>query len=313
MIFALAMGLILLFIFMGVSIPLSFLSGSFFLAIFAGARTGSFATNAYYMLDSIAMLAIPLFVVGGQLVEKSGIANVLIEVGDRLLRKVKGGMAAAIPVVSCFFGAMCGSALATANTLATAMAPDMVKKGWDKRYVAALIAASSPMGFMIPPNVNAIVFSTAVSGASVGELFMSTIIPAIIWTGLYLLINRLIYTQYYDPTKRSDYVSEKVETGEATPSCRIPAARASIVAALAFCVRLSCLPRPTFPSSLTAIRSDHTGFSAGRADFPTLITENSRMGASIRSRRRRSQQEPSQCSAPLVAAAGEIQQRETVS
>lgn len=147
MIFALAMGLILLFIFMGVSIPLSFLSGSFFLAIFAGARTGSFATNAYYMLDSIAMLAIPLFVVGGQLVEKSGIANVLIEVGDRLLRKVKGGMAAAIPVVSCFFGAMCGSALATANTLATAMAPDMVKKGWDKRYVAALIAASSPMGF----------------------------------------------------------------------------------------------------------------------------------------------------------------------
>ena len=216
MIFALAMGLILLFIFMGVSIPLSFLSGSFFLAIFAGARTGSFATNAYYMLDSIAMLAIPLFVVGGQLVEKSGIANVLIEVGDRLLRKVKGGMAAAIPVVSCFFGAMCGSALATANTLATAMAPDMVKKGWDKRYVAALIAASSPMGFMIPPNVNAIVFSTAVSGASVGELFMSTIIPAIIWTGLYLLINRLIYTQYYDPTKRSDYVSEKVETGEAT-------------------------------------------------------------------------------------------------
>lgn len=92
MIFALAMGLILLFIFMGVSIPLSFHSGSFFLAIFAGARTGSFATNAYYMLDSIAMLAIPLFVVGGQLVEKSGIANVLIEVGDRLLRKVKGGM-----------------------------------------------------------------------------------------------------------------------------------------------------------------------------------------------------------------------------
>ena len=53
MIFALAMGLILLFIFMGVSIPLSFLSGSFFLAIFAGARTGSFATNAYYMLEGI--------------------------------------------------------------------------------------------------------------------------------------------------------------------------------------------------------------------------------------------------------------------
>lgn len=205
MIFAASMILILLLIFIGVAIPLAFLSGSFFLALFAGARAGSFATNAYYMLDSISMLAIPLFVVGGQLVERSGIANVLIELGDRLLHKVKGGMAATIPVVSCFFGAMCGSALATANTLASAMAPDLVRKGWDKRYIAALIAASSPMGFMIPPNVNAIVFSTAVSGASVGELFMSTIIPAIIWTGLYLIINRVIYVHYYTPVDSASY------------------------------------------------------------------------------------------------------------
>ena len=202
MIFALSMVVILALIFIGVSIPLSFLSGAFFLAIFAGASTGTFATAAYHTLNSLAMLAIPLFVVGGQLVEKSGIANVLIELGDRLLHRVKGGMAAAIPVVSCFFGAMCGSALATANTLATAMAPDLVRRGWDKRYIAALIAASSPMGFMIPPNVNAIVFSTAVSGASVGELFASTIVPAIIWTGLYLIINRVLYVQYYDPSKR---------------------------------------------------------------------------------------------------------------
>lgn len=214
MIFALSMVLILLLIFTGVAIPLSFLGGSFFLAIFASARMGSFATNAYYMLDSIAMLAIPLFVVGGQLVERSGIANVLIELGDRLLHKVKGGMAATIPVVSCFFGAMCGSALATANTLASAMAPDLVRKGWDKRYIAALIAASSPMGFMIPPNVNAIVFSTAVSGASVGELFMSTIIPAIIWTGLYLIINRVIYVHYYTPAASGAGPEQKISIAQ---------------------------------------------------------------------------------------------------
>lgn len=216
MIFAASMILILLLIFIGVAIPLAFLSGSFFLAIFAGARFGTFATNAYYMLDSISMLAIPLFVVGGQLVERSGIANVLIELGDRLLHKVKGGMAATIPVVSCFFGAMCGSALATANTLASAMAPDLVRKGWDKRYVAALIAASSPMGFMIPPNVNAIVFSTAVSGASVGELFMSTIVPAIIWTGLYLIINRVIYVHYYNPVEAGSY-TESVQASDSQP------------------------------------------------------------------------------------------------
>lgn len=107
-------------------------------------------------------------------------------------------LTATIPVVSCFFGALCGSALATANTLSTAMVPELEKKGYDKAYLAALIAASSPFGFMIPPNVNAIIFAS-VSSASVGALFMATIVPGLIWAGLYLIINRIIYIKYYHP------------------------------------------------------------------------------------------------------------------
>lgn len=69
---------------------------------------------------------------------------------------------------------------------------------YDKAYLAALIAASSPFGFMIPPNVNAIIFAS-VSSASVGALFMATIVPGLIWAGLYLIINRIIYIKYYHP------------------------------------------------------------------------------------------------------------------
>ena len=62
------------------------------------------------------------------------------------------------------------------------MVPELEKKGYDKAYLAALIAASSPFGFMIPPNVNAIIFAS-VSSASVGALFMATIVPGLIWAG----------------------------------------------------------------------------------------------------------------------------------
>ena len=198
MIFGIAAVLILLMIFSGVAVPLAFLGGSFFVAYMGLGSTGTFATNAFYILNSISMLAIPLFIVGGSLIERSGIANVLIRVADKMLHNVKGGLTATIPVVSCFFGALCGSALATANTLSTAMVPELEKKGYDKAYLAALIAASSPFGFMIPPNVNAIIFAS-VSSASVGALFMATIVPGLIWAGLYLIINRIIYIKYYHP------------------------------------------------------------------------------------------------------------------
>ena len=194
MIFGIAAVLILLMIFSGVAVPLAFLGGSFFVAYMGLGSTGTFATNAFYILNSISMLAIPLFIVGGSLIERSGIANVLIRVADKMLHNVKGGLTATIPVVSCFFGALCGSALATANTLSTAMVPELEKKGYDKAYLAALIAASSPFGFMIPPNVNAIIFAS-VSSASVGALFMATIVPGLIWAGLYLIINRIISTK----------------------------------------------------------------------------------------------------------------------
>lgn len=163
MIFGIAAVLILLMIFSGVAVPLAFLGGSFFVAYMGLGSTGTFATNAFYILNSISMLAIPLFIVGGSLIERSGIANVLIRVADKMLHNVKGGLTATIPVVSCFFGALCGSALATANTLSTAMVPELEKKGYDKAYLAALIAASSPFGFMIPPNVNAIIFASVSS------------------------------------------------------------------------------------------------------------------------------------------------------
>lgn len=198
---------ILLLIFVGMSIPYCFLSGSLLFALLSGSGTGSYVSTAFYSLNSFSVLAIPLFMIAGTLMEKSGIARTLIDLAEAMLRKVKGGMSATIPVVACFFGALSGSGTATVTTLSSMMAPRLKELGWDKRYIAALIAASGPLGYMIPPNMNAIIYAT-VSDASVAALFLATVIPGLIWAGLYLVANRMVYADWFHPEKASLPASE---------------------------------------------------------------------------------------------------------
>lgn len=196
----LAIGVILVLILLGMSVPWCFLCGSLVYVLTTGASTGSFVSTAFYSLESTSTLAIPLFMVAGTLLERSGIARMLIDLAEKMMRKFEGGMGATIPVVACFFGALSGSGTATVTTLSSMMAPRLREMGWDKRYLAAFIAACGPLGYMIPPNMNAILYSN-VSSASVSGLFLATVIPGIIWAGLYLLINRLTYYRWYDSSK----------------------------------------------------------------------------------------------------------------
>lgn len=196
----LAVVVILALILLGMSVPWCFLCGSLVYVLVTGASTGSFVSTALYSLESTSTLAIPLFMAAGVLLEKSGIARTLIDLAEKLMRRFKGGMGATIPVVACFFGALSGSGTATVTTLSSMMAPRLREMGWDKRYLAAFIAACGPLGYMIPPNMNAILYSN-VSSASVSGLFLATIIPGLIWAGLYLVINRVVYQKWHDPEK----------------------------------------------------------------------------------------------------------------
>ena len=194
--------IILCLIFLGMGIPLAFLTGALVFAFTTGLSTGSFGSTAYFALESFSLLAVPLFMLAGLIIERSGIGATLIDLGERMLKKIKGGMGATIPVVSCLFGALCGSALATASTMCTMLGPRLEEKGWNKAYVYALIAVSSPFGYMIPPNMNAIIYAK-VANASVADLFLATIIPGCLWAGLYLIINRIIYVNYYNPIQNT--------------------------------------------------------------------------------------------------------------
>lgn len=195
---ALPIILVLVFIFAGVGIPFSFLAGAMIWSLMEGGSLGSFVSTSYYSLDAYSLLALPLFMSAGILLDKSGIAKQLVNLAEMLLRKVKGGLGATIPVVSAFYGALSGSGLACLTTVGTMLGPRLEEKGWDKNYIAAMSCAAAPLGYMIPPNMNAIVF-TKVSDASVGAMFLATLIPGIIWTIAYCILNRLIFRKYLNP------------------------------------------------------------------------------------------------------------------
>lgn len=192
---AIALLCIILLILLGCNISASFLSVSIAVTLIIGGKLTGFLNTAFTAANSYSLLAVPLFSLGGILMEKSGIADKLVNWCQRLLHRVKGGMGAVITLSSMAFGMLTGSALATVNTIGNLMIPRMKKLGWDERYTAALCAASAPLGYMIPPNMNAIIFAT-VSSASVAALFLASIVPGILWGLGYVVVNRLVYKRW---------------------------------------------------------------------------------------------------------------------
>ena len=204
---ALALVCIVALILLGCNISASFLAVSIVFTLIDGGRLTGFLTTAFSAANSYSLLAVPLFSLGGLLMEKSGIADKLVDWCQYLLRRVKGGMGAVITLASLAFGMLTGSALATVNTIGNIMIPRLEKLGWDKRYTAAMVAAAAPLGYMIPPNMNAIIFAL-VSPASVSELFLASIVPGVLWGLGYIVLNRLVYKKW---TTRPDVDEEEIK------------------------------------------------------------------------------------------------------
>ena len=202
-----ALIVILFMIFTGVAMPFSFLAGCLAYSMVSGASMNSWIQTSFKAINSYSIIAMPMFMIAGTMIERSGIAGTLITAAQRLVGKMKGGMAMTIPIVACFFGALSGSGTATCTTLSSMMAPDLEKQGYERGYLAALIAACAPLGYMIPPNVNAIIFNSVASDSSVAELFLATIIPGLIWAAAYLVIIRFGYAKYYHPEKAAHNVA----------------------------------------------------------------------------------------------------------
>lgn len=160
-------------------------------------------------LDSFALLAIPFFILSGQLMNRGGIARRLIDLAKVIVGRLPGGLAYVNVLGSMLFGSISGSAVAAAAAIGGFMTPLMKREGYDRDFSAAVNISAAPIGLLIPPSNIMVVYSLASGGVSIAALFLAGYVPGIL-LGLALMAVVAVVA------KRRQYPKgEKVAMGEA--------------------------------------------------------------------------------------------------
>ena len=139
-------------------------------------------------LDSFTLLAIPFFILSGQLMTHGGIAQRLIRFAKSLIGTLPGGLALINIISAMMMGAIAGSAMASASAIGGILGPEMEKEGYDKEYGAAVNITSSTMGLVIPPSNILIVYSLASGGVSIAALFLAGYLPGMLTCFFLMLV-----------------------------------------------------------------------------------------------------------------------------
>ena len=192
--------LILTFIvLLGIGVPIAWSIGlsSVFTMLVSIPALPALTTVAQRMatgLDSFALLAIPFFILAGQIMNRGGIARRLIDFAKTLVGALPGGLAHVNIIAAMLFGAIAGSAVAAASALGSMLGKRMEEEGYSKEFAAAVNVTSSTTGLIIPPSNILIVYSLASGGVSIAALFLAGYLPGIL-TGLFLMIVAAIWAK----------------------------------------------------------------------------------------------------------------------
>ena len=201
----------ILLIGIGTPIAWSIALSSLFSLIVNLPNISSFTTIAQRMatgLDSFSLLAIPFFILSGQLMTHGGIAKRLISFAKTLVVNIPGGLALINIVSAMMMGAITGSAMASASAMGSTLGPEMENEGYEKEFSAAVNITSATMGLVIPPSNILIIYSLASGGISIAALFLAGYLPGII-IGFFLMIVAAIWAKRkgYPVLKRSNFRS----------------------------------------------------------------------------------------------------------
>ncbi len=136
---------------------------------------------------SFSLMAVPFFIVAGEIMGKGGISDKLIDLSDALVGWIRGGLAMVNIVASLFFGGISGSSAADTASLGTILIPMMEKQGYDGDFSTDVTMASSVEGILIPPSHNMVIFTTVAGSVSVGRMFLAGFLPGVL-LGIVLMI-----------------------------------------------------------------------------------------------------------------------------
>lgn len=172
----------------GVSVPIAFGGVLMFLAAMGGHEVSGYLPTGHWKMNSLVLLAIPLFIIAGSIMEKGRIAAPLVSLAELFVGHLRGGLSAAAVLASGVFGSISGSANATLTCIGGIMMPHLRKANYPKGLSVALIVSASPLGLLIPPSSSHILYAWAAQ-QSVLKAFLSTVIPGIILIILLIIVN----------------------------------------------------------------------------------------------------------------------------
>jgi C4-dicarboxylate transporter DctM subunit len=183
-----ALFFILALVFLAVGLPIAFTVGlSSVIYIFARGITPAIILQRLFTgINNTALMAIPFFILAGELMNNGGIARRLVRLANTLVGDIHGSLAI-VTVIGCmFFAAISGSGVATAASMGTILIPEMLKKGYSREFATSVVATGSPIGVIIPPSISFITYGV-LTGTSITDLYLAGI-PAGIIMGLLLIL-----------------------------------------------------------------------------------------------------------------------------
>lgn len=177
-----------LMIFSGVPVPFGFMASIIYLIWAKDIDPSTLLPIGYTSLNSVTLLSMAFFIALGYMVTGSSIARRLLDLANAVAGRIPGGLGIVACVTSAVFGAISGAAASSVIAIGTIMIPEMERHGYPRGYAAALISASAVLSTLIPPSVTMIMYAF-VTGQSVAGCFMSTMIPGLILTFLFSVVN----------------------------------------------------------------------------------------------------------------------------
>jgi len=212
---------------LGAGIPLAYAIGAISVLIFVLAGDAQYLAvvpqRMFSQMDVFAIMAIPLYVWAGELMNRGGITRALIDFAMLVVGRVRGGLGHAAVLTSVFFSGISGSAAADIAALSNSFVSQMKQRGYDPLYAGALTAAASVIGPIIPPSIIMILYG-AVLSTDVAALFVAGIVPGILIAGVLMGMNAWMARKEGHPGGTPEDVPELRPTMvRALPALSLPA------------------------------------------------------------------------------------------
>jgi len=208
--------LFLFFGYMGVPVAFSLTAGVVIGATFTDVTYAALVQKMFDGVDSEALLAIPFFLLVGELMSSANVVQRVIKLSLSLVGHVKGGLSQVVAVFSMFFSEMSGSTTADVAVMSRTLGVSMRREGYDPPFIAAIIASASTIAALVPPSITAVVYG-AVGNVSIAGLFMAGFVP-----GFTIGIGLMVYCYFFGPLGIRRRRARVGEVAEATKEALLP-------------------------------------------------------------------------------------------